>query len=50
MVAELVTQYGCFTEKIIFITKPQKLHLIDYKLESFKEKVSQKKNYFKKGV
>jgi hypothetical protein len=51
VVAEVGTQYGRFAEKIISIAKPQKLHLIDYSFDSFKEEVSQKeKNIFQEGI
>ncbi len=51
VVAEVGTQYGRFAEKIYSITKPRKLHLIDYSFDLFKQEVSQKEtNIFQDGI
>lgn len=51
VVAEVGTQYGRFAEKILSITKPKKLHLIDSNFDSFKAEVSQKqKTVFQEGI
>ena len=44
VVAEVGTQYGRFAEKILAITQPQKLHLIDGNFEAFKAEIERKQN------
>jgi Methyltransferase domain len=44
VVAEVGTQYGRFAEMIYSITQPQKLHLIDYSFDLFKQELSQPEN------
>ncbi len=44
VVAEVGTQYGRFAEKILAITQPQKLHLIDGNLEAFRAEIDRKQN------
>ena len=51
VVAEVGTQYGRFAEKILAVTKPQKLHLVDYSFDLFKQELSQKENtLLSKGI
>lgn len=51
VVAEVGTQYGRFAKKILSITKPQKLHLIDYSFDLFKQELSQTEtNVFQDGI
>lgn len=51
VVAEVGTQYGRFAQKILSITKPQKLHLIDCNFDLFKAEVSQKQQtVFQEGI
>ena len=51
VVAEVGTQYGRFAEKIISITKPKKLHLIDYNFDLFKAEVTrEQKTIFQEGI
>lgn len=42
VVAEVGTQYGQFAAKILAITQPQKLHLIDYNFDLLKAEINQK--------
>lgn len=44
VVAEVGTQYGHFSEEILSIAKPEKLHLIDYNFDFFKQGLSQTEN------
>jgi Methyltransferase domain len=51
VVAEVGTEYGHFAEKILSITKPKKLHLIDYNFNLFKAEVNRlQKTIFQAGI
>ncbi len=51
VVAEVGTQYGYFAEQIMAITKPKKLHLLDYNFDLFKAEISKKqKSLVQEGI